>query len=432
MEAKQQAFDFSPVANENRTPTDSNDDPVWPPSKADDGSRLTGLPQDLLNISNKVRSNLMGWRGQFSPQLIEAILKAYAPTDGLVLDPFVGSGTVLCESARLNFSAFGAEINPAAIKLAQVYYFMNMPMEERMGLLQSLDSKIRSMPHPGLDDLSQCIHEDDAKNDLIDLYHRLPESSEKTLMETLVVTLDFHSEAIPFSRVISKWKALQEIVAGLPYSLKPISLELCDARCLPLDSDSVDIVITSPPYINVFNYHQQYRVSMEALGWRPLRMARSEIGSNRKHRQNRFLTVIQYCLDMTDTLLEIQRVSKTSAHIVMVVGRESNVRKTPFFNGDIVENLASGCTQLRCALRQERVFKNKFGKMIREDVLHLVLDRQASGEPQTHPKEVAREVLESAKSTAPEESIPDLCLALKSVDLVKPSPICKPAVAKEV
>lgn len=43
------------------------------------------------------------------------------------------------------------------------------------------------------------------------------------------------------------------------------------------------LVLTSPPYINVYNYHQQYRASAEALGWDLLEVAKTEIGSNRKH-----------------------------------------------------------------------------------------------------------------------------------------------------
>ena len=47
----------------------------------------------------------------------------------------------------------------------------------------------------------------------------------------------------------------------------------------------------------MFNYHQKYRRSVEALDCNILAIARSEIGSNRQNRGNRFLTVIQYCLD---------------------------------------------------------------------------------------------------------------------------------------
>ena len=82
------------------------------------------LSRDVLNIENKVRSNLFPWRGQFSPQLVEAHLGAYASEGSLVLDPFVGSGTVLHECARRAYRALGAEVNPAAAIMARTYEFV--------------------------------------------------------------------------------------------------------------------------------------------------------------------------------------------------------------------------------------------------------------------------------------------------------------------
>ena len=78
------------------------------------------LPQTDLNIANRVRTNPFPWTGQFSPQLAEQLLAAYTPRAGVVLDPFVGSGTSLMEAARLGLPAIGAELNPAAVVLSQV------------------------------------------------------------------------------------------------------------------------------------------------------------------------------------------------------------------------------------------------------------------------------------------------------------------------
>jgi hypothetical protein len=129
--------------------------------------------------------------------------------------------------------------------------------------------------------------------------------------------------------------------------------------------------VTSPPYINVFNYHQHYRRSVESLGFDLLKVAKSEIGSNRKHRQNRFLTVIQYCLDMAAVLHELHRVCRPQTRLVVVLGRESKVRKTPFYNSEIVARLAvmsCGCNLLT---RQERVFQNRFGELIYDEILQF-------------------------------------------------------------
>ena len=65
---------------------------------------------------------------------------------------------------------------------------------------------------------------------------------------------------------------------------------------------AVDLVITSPPYINVFNYHQNYRAILEVLGFDLLKVAESEIGQPAKNRANRFRTVVQYTLNFDQIL----------------------------------------------------------------------------------------------------------------------------------
>src|SRR5437660_5130840 len=86
----------------------------------------TSVAQVLLNIDNKERSNLFPWNGQFSPQLVEAFIQTYAKAGSCILDPFLGSGTVLHEAGRGGFPAFGSEINPAAFKMASPYTLINM------------------------------------------------------------------------------------------------------------------------------------------------------------------------------------------------------------------------------------------------------------------------------------------------------------------
>ncbi|MFH0823438.1 MAG: hypothetical protein V2B18_11860, partial [Pseudomonadota bacterium] len=52
------------------------------------------LPAHALNTEANSRSNRFPWRGQFSPQLVEALLRAYAAPGSAVLDPYMGCGTV--------------------------------------------------------------------------------------------------------------------------------------------------------------------------------------------------------------------------------------------------------------------------------------------------------------------------------------------------
>jgi hypothetical protein len=385
------------------------------------------VAQALLNIDNKQRSNLFPWNGQFSPQLMEVLLRTYAPKKGVVLDPFAGSGTVLYEAGRLGMPVIGAEINPAACTMARIYCLMNIPAAQRKSLAAGLEKPLQEC----LPDREPSLfrsHEDGTdkgvKESLVEIHAGLINEAMRWMIEALIVLADFYQE-VTAEKVYGAWARLKARVLSLPETDSPLRLLNCDARRLPLQDGAADFVVTSPPYINVFNYHQQYRRSVEALGWDLLQVARSEIGSNRKHRQNRFLTVIQYCLDMTDALRELQRVCREGARVIVIVGRESNVRKTRFFNGEIMAALASRCIGFEFVSRQERVFRNRFGEQIYEDILHFRVRGSGSNRPE-EPRVIARDILQKARSRAPTESLDDLEEALRFADEVQGSPIYNP------
>lgn len=53
------------------------------------------------------------------PDLVEPCIKAGSPEGGIVIDPFAGSGTTLAVAASLGRTAYGCELNPAYIALAE-------------------------------------------------------------------------------------------------------------------------------------------------------------------------------------------------------------------------------------------------------------------------------------------------------------------------
>lgn len=381
------------------------------------------IPQNELNIDHKVRSNLFAWNGQFSPQFIEALISKYAKENDVILDPFVGSGTVLYEAGLSKLEAIGVEINPSAYMISKTYHWINIEHDERKTTLKQLNDVLLQ----SITNIS--ISEENIHNTLRSIMNELEEGLLKELLKTLIVLLDFKNKKLNYSILFTKWYQLREIINTLPYSDKPIKVFNADAKNIPLPSNSIDLVITSPPYINVYNYHQQYRGSTEFLGWDVLQAAQSEIGSNRKHRSNRFLTVIQYCLDIALILKELIRVCKKDGRIIFVVGRESNVRKVSFSNSEIVYTIAVECLQLDLKLKQERVFQNRFGQMIYEDILHFnsyginLEELKKDDELVALAKNVAKSFLEKALLTSSKEVEVDITSALDILETVKPSKI---------
>ena len=226
----------------------------------------TSVSQKLLNIDNKLRSNLFPWKGQFSPQLIEVLLHRYCPRNGLLLDPFVGSGTALYEAGTLGIAGVGAELNPAACTMARIYGLMNLTVATRKSVANRLETILQECipdQRPGLFSTDGDSRHKDVKRSLIEVHDKLSGDEHRCLIEALIVLVDFYEE-VSDQKVFDVWAKLKVRVLSLPESTSPIRLFNCDARRLPFGDNEVDFVITSPPYINVFNYHQQYRRSVEA------------------------------------------------------------------------------------------------------------------------------------------------------------------------
>jgi hypothetical protein len=370
------------------------------------------IPQTYLNITEKTRSNLFAWRGQFSPQLIEAVLNSYCLPDSVILDPFAGSGTVLLEAGNFRCEAYGFEINPAAWILSRTYELIDNP--QRQEVIKKVREQIDlRFPLRILENSSQVPN---LAEILGEIRRDLDEESIK-IFDALVILLDIKKHKITNEFVQAKFSDLVNIIEKFPYSKRKIRVGLFDARSLPIRDDRVDFVVTSPPYINVFNYHQNYRESAEILGWDLLKIAKSEIGSNRANRRNRFYTVVQYCLDMADTLREISRVAKIDARIVFIVGHESNVLGVPFYNADIIEKIGVRSGIFTKVLRQKREFKNKFGKFIREDIINFSnLKSQCCKSTLEHvAREVAFDVLKSSFSLVASKNLKYLEDAINKV-----------------
>lgn len=397
------------------------------------------IPQEKLDLANKFRTSIFPWRGQFSPELVELLLGKYAKDASVVLDPFVGSGTTLFEASAKSLACYGAEINPSAIEMAETVHFANVPLIERKKTITFAEEFAQKYTRPFIWDLFSNLTQEprpcEEFDQTLEIVFRemLQEAKDEPfihhiLVNTLIRYMSFKSPRTAADFLL----ALREhgkIIESIPYSEKECRVMHTDARSIPLPDHSIDLVITSPPYINVFNYHQNNRPAMELLGWNVLDIAKSEIGANRKHRQNRFLTVIQYSIDMLDVLREIKRLLQPDGRAIIVIGKESNVRGLSFKNGMLVAAIASGGVGFQLEARQERTFKNKFGEIICEDILHLVPGSNNVVDGENFARFVAGWYLVEASRNGDEETRLETLEAKECASTVLKSPLLKPMIA---
>jgi hypothetical protein len=172
---------------------------------------------------------------------------------------------------------------------------------------------------------------------------------------------------------------------------------------------------------SIIKYNQNYRAILETLGFDLLKVAESEIGSNRKNRSNRFRTVVQYALDMEQALASFARSLKNKGVLILVVGRESCVRGIPISNSGLLRSLAIAMRCYQQVSENERAFTNRFGQQIKEDILifRCTEHNPVEGDART----IAEDCLKRSLDLATGDVRDDIAEVLFHIADIAPSPL---------
>lgn len=381
-------------------------------------SDMAALDQSRLDIQARGRTSRLPWRGQFSPELVEYLIDELCPNAVTVCDPFCGSGTVLFEALRKGKGALGCEVNPAAWHLAELSEVASGATDERAWLLAQINSA-----HTELQSDKPIGDRANLANKLVDRIQRADDMRVRKLLAAILLIGMGDGDTLSSDRTARAYRAVVDVLTELGSKQSgEVRCLLGDARCVLARDESIDAVITSPPYINVFNYHQNYRPAVELLGWQPLQAAKSEIGANRKHRMNRFLTVVQYCLDLSSALREMSRVMRQQSSLIIVIGRTSSVLGAAFKNGDLLARLIKASNAFGAVRTAERVFVNRYGERIYEDILITKRTAHRAGDEE-EARAAGVAALKEALRMVPEKNRADLESAILASASVKPSPL---------
>lgn len=388
------------------------------------------LEQNRLDVIHKQRSNFFNWKGQFTPEFIEYLLECYANENSVIADPFSGSGTVLSEAIRKNMSCIGFEVNPSAFFMSKFYEYALYTEDERHKLYNDFRGTIGSYFNGLPNDMMVYVDSPDYRAsyaNLINFSTKIAKNLDFKHVPFMINVLFLCEKDKKLTLKESLTKNIiyiRDLFFGLPYAKKSVIANLGDARSLGLKyKNVVDLIITSPPYINVLNYHQNYRSIVECFGYDILKVAASEIGSNRKHRSNRFKTVVQYAIDMGHTLYNTSMALKIGGRMIFVVGRESMVRKTPFYNSKIIEDIVNVIPSLQIESLNERKFGNRYGECIKEDIITVIKNGKDTDIDFNAFERIGMNHIKNALSYADSVLESDLLAILSKKELVTESPI---------
>jgi ubiquinone/menaquinone biosynthesis C-methylase UbiE len=282
---------------------------------------IRGENTDYVYISRKNRTRsvnqyLTHWiypyKGKFHPQMARAALNIIGLGPGeTVLDPFVGSGTTALEAQLLGVNCLGFDASPLCVLQSRVKTASHEvvdKIQERCGELRRMSPANTSL-HEAMSSMSA-----DADQRVADFFRLAP-------LVALSDSVRRRKDAA--AALASKTELMVQSVADydqirkdLGLTLGRATIERGDARALPVRDDSIDGIVTSPPYSIALDYIKNDAHALRALGLdtREIREQFMGLRGPTKDRVRLYDEDIMGCLD------EMMRVLKPNKYALIVIG----------------------------------------------------------------------------------------------------------------
>jgi len=271
------------------------------------------------NQTRSVNQYLTHWiypyKGKFHPQMIRALLNIIGLKEGdTVFEPFSGSGTTALEAQLLGINFIGIDISPLCVIQGRVKTESIYVLD---GILKLKDEVISKFM-PGLFNTEtnyyKLIKDITSDERIINFYNmaRLLAVSDNSRRKR-----DFRTSFIKnLNLMVASVKDFIEIKERLNLKLGNVKTEIGDSRNVKLSDNSIDGIITSPPYSIALDYIQNDIHSLKDLGYDVSKMRNDFIGVRGNGRSR----VELYNADMKKSYSEMHRVLKPNKYAVIVIG----------------------------------------------------------------------------------------------------------------
>jgi DNA modification methylase len=274
----------------------------------------------------KLTHQLFRYPAKFHPPVVAKLLEQYTQPGDLVLDPFAGSGTALVEAMVRGRRSVGSDIDPVAavVSLAKTRRY---DLSEVDKAAEALTDALTASERPQaeyerlmFEDISQEEYESAVKENTLwvpaipNLHHwfrryvlldlsailsavdgTAADPPVRTLLRLVFASIirnSSNADPVPVSgleytahmrrrdhagRLVNPHAlfrtalrraraAVREYAGKLPEGASEPLVLVADSLSLPLQPETVDAVITSPPYHNAVDYYRRHLLEMYWLG----------------------------------------------------------------------------------------------------------------------------------------------------------------------
>jgi len=304
------------------------------------------------NQTKSVNQFLTHWiypyKGKFHPQMIRALLNIIKIKQGeTLLDPFVGSGTSILEAQLLGINGIGIDISPLCILISKVKTESIKVFDQ---IKQSKDFYLFKKEEREFD------------NENVKNFYKVAEMmaySDQSRRERNFETSYINNAQKMLASVEDYYSARNE----LNLKLGKIKTIQGDARNINLKNESVDGIITSPPYSIALNYVANDAHSLKALGY-DLDKIKEEFIGVRGTGFNKFQL---YDEDMKKAYNEMYRVLKKNKYCVVIIGNVT-------YQGqeiDTTQNVVNYCEEIgfKTIKKMEKIIYGLYNVMQKEYIL---------------------------------------------------------------
>ena len=285
---------------------------------------------------------LFPYRGKFHPQMIKGLINIMGLKPGeTVLDPMMGSGTVLIEATLMGINSVGIDASPFCQFMAGAKVDgLRLPLKYVRAALDDFDATFRyfsekvEKTEPAAVRVQGSLFDQAAKK--APPQSALPRGcNRKDVQDYLLLAfLDAKGYAErsqrksfreQFRAILERYyfaaEKIQTVLSGFEEELGTAKALEGDARKPPLEDNSVDGIIFSPPYSFAIDYLENDEYHLKSMGVDIGRLRQGMIGLRGGGLREKYRLYIE---DMTKVIAECSRVLKPGKICSIVVGTNNN------------------------------------------------------------------------------------------------------------